>query len=196
MRDGTGLTPGREIMKRLFAIIAPLLILLGCDGKKGGPDPVDIEWGAGRQLAVAFLGYYDSEAAFRHSDYYAGLANCYPWLAEAAEAGTPDGMALCLVIPRYESSELTVSQYVPAGTKKEKGVKILKKRVLWGEKAKPSAREFITYLHNPDTMDYYLECIEPEWKSIPAFQEYKPIVYKDMVVKKDPVKHLAEKYHM
>ncbi len=123
MRDGTGLTPGREIMKRLFAIIAPLLILLGCDGKKGGPDPVDIEWGAGRQLAVAFLGYYDSEAAFRHSDYYAGLANCYPWLAEAAEAGTPDGMALCLVIPRYESSELTVSQYVPAGTKKEKGVK-------------------------------------------------------------------------
>lgn len=80
--------------------------------------------------------------------------------------------------------------------KKEKGVKILKKRVLWGEKAKPSAREFITYLHNPDTMDYYLECIEPEWKSIPAFQEYKPIVYKDMVVKKDPVKHLAEKYHM
>lgn len=80
--------------------------------------------------------------------------------------------------------------------RKEKGVKLLKKRVLWGEEGRPSARELITYLHNPDTMDYYLECIEPEWKSIPVFKEYTPITFRDMVLKEDPLKHLAEKYHM
>jgi hypothetical protein len=80
--------------------------------------------------------------------------------------------------------------------KKENGVKLLRKRVLWGKEKKPTARELLVYLNNPDTMDYYMECIEPEWKSIPSFQEYKQIVYKDLVFKVDPMKHLAEKYHM
>jgi len=80
--------------------------------------------------------------------------------------------------------------------KQEKGVKFLKKKVLWGESGKPSAEELIRYLHNSDTMDYYLECIEPEWKGIPVFEDYKPMVFQDMVVKEDPLKKIAEKYGM
>lgn len=80
--------------------------------------------------------------------------------------------------------------------KKEKGIKLLKKRVLWGEKGRPSAVELITYLHDPDTMNYYFECIGPEWKAIPVFEEYEPIAFQDMVLKEDPLRHLAEKYHI
>lgn len=80
--------------------------------------------------------------------------------------------------------------------KQEKGIKFLKKRVLWGEKGRPSAEELITYLHSPDTMDYYLECIGPEWKAIPVFEGYKPIAFQDMVLKEDPLRHLAEKHHI
>lgn len=78
--------------------------------------------------------------------------------------------------------------------KQEDGIKILKKRVLWGESGKPSAEEFIQYLQNPDTMDYYLECVEPEWKVIPLFEGYEPMAFQDMVVKEDPLKKLAEKH--
>lgn len=78
----------------------------------------------------------------------------------------------------------------------EKGSKFLKKKVLWGDKGRPSAEELVSYLHNPDTMDYFVECIESEWNNIPVFEEYKPIAFQDMVLKEDPLRHLAEKYHM
>ncbi|MCR5324847.1 MAG: hypothetical protein K6E85_16440 [Lachnospiraceae bacterium] len=78
----------------------------------------------------------------------------------------------------------------------EKGGKFIKKRVLWGEKNRPSAKELITYLHNPDTMDYYLECIDMEFKAIPVFEGYKPIVFQDLVLKENPVKKLLEKHNL
>ena len=80
--------------------------------------------------------------------------------------------------------------------KHEKGVKFIKKKTLRIERGKPSPLELIRYLHNPDTMDYYLECIEPEWKVIPVFKDYKSIVFQDMIVKEDPLKKLVEKYDL
>lgn len=38
--------------------------------------------------------------------------------------------------------------------------------------------------------------MEPELKFIPVFKEYKPIAFQDMVLKKDPLRQLAEKLYI
>lgn len=73
-------------------------------------------------------------------------------------------------------------------------IKMFRKQVLWKE-GQPTAKEFILYLHNPDTMDCFIDCLEQEWKLIPMFKGYKPIAFQDVIVKDDPLKKLAEKHH-
>lgn len=72
-----------------------------------------------------------------------------------------------------------------------KGFRYSKKQVLWKDD-RPTAKEFIEYLGNPDTMNYLLECLKPEWKSIPLLDNYKKIACFDMLLKEDPWKKLAD----
>ena len=71
-------------------------------------------------------------------------------------------------------------------------LELVQKQVLW-EKGHPTANEFIQYLHNPDTMSLFIDCLKPEWKLIPVFGEYKHIAFQDMIVKEDPIKKFAAK---
>ena len=75
--------------------------------------------------------------------------------------------------------------------KSENAISLIKKRVLW-ENGKPTAKEFISYLHNPNTMTYFMECIESEWKYIPVYEGYKLMAFQDLVVKDDPLKKMYE----
>lgn len=69
------------------------------------------------------------------------------------------------------------------------------KKILWSND-RPTAREFISYLRNPDTMDVFMQSIGSEWKPIPYLDGYKLMAFQDMVVKEDPIKKLAEKYNL
>lgn len=75
------------------------------------------------------------------------------------------------------------------------GAALFKEKTLW-ETGEPTAEEFIGYLHHPDTMDFILDCIKPEWKVVPVLEGYKQIAFRDMIVEADPWKKLAEKYHI
>ena len=81
------------------------------------------------------------------------------------------------------------------GLKIEQGVnlELVQKQVLW-KSGCPTAHEFIQYLHNPDTMNFFIDCLETEWKPIPVFEEYKPIAFQDIIIKEDPIVKLAEKH--
>ena len=72
------------------------------------------------------------------------------------------------------------------------GVESFKKQTLW-KKGYPKALEFIEYLHDPDTINFIVDCIKPEWKPIPYFEGYKPIAFKDHVLAEDPWKRMAKK---
>ena len=71
-------------------------------------------------------------------------------------------------------------------------VEFVQKQVLW-EKGHPTSNEFIQYLHNPDTMSLFLDCLKTEWKQIPVFDEYKQIAFQDIIVNEDPIKKFAAK---
>lgn len=77
----------------------------------------------------------------------------------------------------------------------EKGVMMFRMQTLWTT-GKPTAKEFIEYLHHPDTMDFILDCIESEWKFIPVYEGYKKIAFRDVMVKDDPWKRAAEKFQL
>ena len=120
-------------MKRAFFILAAALLLAACTGKDGDQS-IKVDWGDDQLMAVGFLGYYDSVDSFRSSDGYQSLEARYPWVADAQEVGPEEGTALCLVLPRYASSSVKVSQYTPQGTKKVRG-KVYDKVYLEGDGA-------------------------------------------------------------
>lgn len=83
--------------------------------------------------------------------------------------------------------------YVRGVKQTPSGVEYIKRRLLWPD-GKPTAKEFISYLRNPDTMEIYMQSLDSEWKPIPFLDGYKRMAFKDIVVKEDPQKKLAEKY--
>lgn len=85
--------------------------------------------------------------------------------------------------------------YVRGAKQTSNGVELIKQKHLWPE-GRPTAKEFISYLRNPDTMGVYMQSIGSEWKPVPFFEGYKRMVFKSMVVKEDPQKKLAEKYNL
>lgn len=107
-------------MKRIITIVAVALLLAACAGRVGNQS-IRINWGEDQLLAVGFLGYFDSEESFRSADCYQTLATRYPWVEGASEVGPEDGTALCVVVPRYAGSSVSVEQYTPQGIKKVRG---------------------------------------------------------------------------
>ena len=99
-------------MKKLFFLgLAALLLpaLVACKGgaqAKGG----EIEWQDDNLLAVAFLGYYDSFAAFESSPSYVSLTQAFPQIVEAGQVLAGLGRELYLVVPRDPMASLAVDQ--------------------------------------------------------------------------------------
>lgn len=77
--------------------------------------------------------------------------------------------------------------------KQEEGVEFIEEQTLW-KNGRPTAEEFISYLRCPDTMDFIVQCIEPEWKRIPLWDGYKKVAFLDMVINEDPIRKLSETY--
>lgn len=71
--------------------------------------------------------------------------------------------------------------------------KVLQMHSLWKD-GKPSAQEFIKYLHSPVTMNYLIESYESEWKPLPVFEDYYKVSFRDMAIKENPMNKLAEIY--
>ena len=71
----------------------------------------------------------------------------------------------------------------------------IQKKLLWPD-GRPTAKEFISYLRNPDTMDVFMQPLTLEWMPIPLLEGYKPMIFQNIVLKEDPLKKLAEKYKL
>lgn len=69
------------------------------------------------------------------------------------------------------------------------------KKLLWPN-GRPTAKEFISYLRNPDTMAAFMQSLALEWKYIPLLDGYKPMAFQNIVLKENPLKKLAEKYSL
>ena len=97
-------------MKRFFryGLVAVLLpaLFVACTGVRRTTS--NIEWQEGEQVAVAFLGYYDSFAAFRSAPSYVRLSRTFPQLVEAAEVEAGLGRELYLVLPRTPETSVAV----------------------------------------------------------------------------------------
>ena len=90
----------------LAALLLPALVV--CSGRRTGGA---VEWEEGEVMAVAFLGYYDSFAAFEASPSYARLTRTFPQIVEASQVECGIGREIFLVIPRDPLSTLAVNEY-------------------------------------------------------------------------------------
>ena len=98
-------------MKKLFflglaAMLLPALVACG----SGRQDGSQIKWEDDNLLAVAFLGYYDSFAAFEASPSYVSLTKAFPQIVEAAQVDCGIGREIYLVVPRDPMATLAVDE--------------------------------------------------------------------------------------
>lgn len=94
-------------MNRLlrFGLAALLLpALFACTPRPGR----GIDWQEGEQVAVAFLGYYDSFGAFSAAPSFIPLSRAFPQIVVAAQVDPGAGSEMYLVIPREAASSLSV----------------------------------------------------------------------------------------
>ncbi len=101
-----------------------------------------------------------------------------------------DGVILtdCETVVKYFTNP-----FIHVVSKKSGEVSESRIRTLW-KSGRPTAEEFIRYLHNPETMSHIMGCIDIEQKPIPILKGQKRIAFFDLVVTKNPWKKLAEKY--
>lgn len=98
-------------MKGIFRIgLAALLLpaLVACKGQ--AQSPVVIDWQDGEVMAVAFLGYYDSFAAFEASPSYVPLTRTFPQIVEATRVEGGLGREIYLVVPRDPLATLAINE--------------------------------------------------------------------------------------
>lgn len=72
---------------------------------------------------------------------------------------------------------------------------VIQKKLLWPD-GKPTAKEFISYLRKPDTMNVFMQCLASKWMPIPLLDGYKPMFFQNIFLKEDPLKKLAEMYKL
>ena len=70
---------------------------------------------------------------------------------------------------------------------------VIQKKLLWPD-GKPTAKEFISYLRKPDTMNVFMQCLASKWMPIPLLDGYKSMFFQNIFLKEDPLKKLAEMY--
>ena len=97
-------------MRKIFRFgLAALLLpaLFACTGRNSS---ARIDWQEGEQLAVAFLGYYDSFSAFEAAPSYVRLTRAFPQIVEAVKVQAGVGRELYLVIPRDRKAALSIHE--------------------------------------------------------------------------------------
>ncbi|MBR5724344.1 MAG: hypothetical protein IKX62_03085 [Bacteroidales bacterium] len=89
----------------LAALLLPALV--ACPAHRPGEK---IDWQDGEMVAVAFLGYYDSFAAFEASPSYTRLTKTFPQIVEATQVECGLGREIFLVVPRDPGATLAVNE--------------------------------------------------------------------------------------
>ena len=89
----------------LAALLLPALV--ACPAHRPGGA---VDWQDGEMMAVAFLGYYDSFAAFEAAPSYTRLTKTFPQIVEAAQVECGLGREIFLVFPRDAGATLAVNE--------------------------------------------------------------------------------------
>ena len=146
-------------MKRsLFAFsaaAAALLLLAGCKPRTPGVKARDINWQDGDVVAVAFLGYYDSFAAFEAAPSYVRLTRTFPQIVGATKVDTGLGREVFLVIPRDPAATLSVNRDGP-------GVYETSREVLYRSETGGSVLVFCNF----SQADSQVVCVDNEGRSV------------------------------
>lgn len=97
----------------ISAAVAALILLAGCKPKAPGVKARAIDWQDGDVAAVAFLGYYDSFAAFEAAPSYIRLTKTFPQIVGATKVDAGLGREVFLVVPRDPAASLAVNRDGP-----------------------------------------------------------------------------------
>lgn len=74
------------------------------------------------------------------------------------------------------------------------GVQNFQQQVLWKKDGRPTADEFIEYLHNPDTVKFILDAMGSEIKPLYLHDGCKAIAFDDITVNYDPWLELGKQF--